>query len=260
MADDSSIQMKIEPAVRRGVGAIGIGMQLVDVLASGGAMKLKDIAAAAGLPPPKAHRYLTSLADAGMVFQADRSGPYELGPMALRVGVASLARHDVIQTACDALPHLRDQIRATCFVSGWGDRGPVILRWEDSQRPVTVVVKVGSSMPVLTSATGRAFLAFLPPAQLGGLMAEEMLRHDRLNSQDRIDALAEETRRHGVGQVDGDFQAGIASLAAPLFSPLRQIAGVVTALGRVGEFDSQPDGAVAQALLDFAQRVSGTGS
>jgi DNA-binding IclR family transcriptional regulator len=260
MAGKSSVQASPEPAARRGVGAIGIGMQLVDVLASGGAMKLKDIAAAAGLPPPKAHRYLASLADAGMVFQADRSGPYELGPMALRVGVASMARHDVIQTACDALPDLRDQIRATCFVSGWGDRGPVILRWEDSQRPVTVVVKVGSSMPILTSATGRAFLAFLPQAQTGGLVAEEMLHDVQLNSQDRVDALIDETRRHGVGRVDGDFQAGIASLAAPLLSPLGQIAGVVTALGRVGEFDSQPDGAISQALLNFAKRLSGAGS
>ena len=79
--------------------------------------------------------------------------------MAVRLSAAVLDRFGCIETACAGLQRLRDDVRATCFVTGWRDRGPVILRWEDSRRPVTVIVQVGSTMPLLTSATGRAFLA-----------------------------------------------------------------------------------------------------
>lgn len=251
MSDPNSIPS----SPRRGIGAVGIGMRLIDILASRGALKLKDLAAAAGLAPPKAHRYLASLVDAGMVAQDGPPGVYALGPMALRIGVAALARHDVVQKASDGLADLRDRIRATCFVSAWSDRGPVILKWEDSQQPVTVVVRVGSVMPLLTSATGRAYLAFLPPTQLDELRAEEEAAAKSMTKR-QIDSLIEETRRQGLGRVTGEFQPDIASLAAPLFAPTGEMVGAVTALGRSNDIDSRADGVVALALRDFANSLS----
>ncbi len=265
MAESPSAQaasnLQPEPA-RRGIGAIDIGMRLIDVLTDNGPMKLKDIAAAAGLPAPKAHRYLASFASAGMVAQAGRSSAYELGPMALRVGVAALERHDVVQQACAALPDLRDDIRATCFVAGWSDWGPIILRWEDSLRPVTVIVQVGSTLPLLRSATGRTFLTFLPDGDVAKLVEQELVDagRSRANALKEIEALIEDTRAQGLGQVAGDFQPGIASLAAPLFTPLGKMVGAVTALGRDGDFDADLDGPIAKALRLFAGRVAGAGA
>ena len=47
----------------------------------------------------------------------------------------ALARNDVIKRATDRLAGLRDDIRETCFLSCWSDRGPMIFRWEVRRRP-----------------------------------------------------------------------------------------------------------------------------
>ena len=241
---------------KRGIGAIETGLTIIDVLASAaGSMQLKDIAAKAGMPPAKVHRYLASFISAGMVSQSGRSGRYDLGPMAMRLGAVALSRFDVIETACSGLKQLRDDVRATCFVTGWSDKGPVILRWEDSQRPVTVIVQVGSTMPLLTSATGRAFLAHLPRESTGKLVARELAADVADYDEDRIQDLIDHTRAAGLGRTDGEFQPGISALAAPLTDPFGHMVGAVAALGRSGEFDGATDGAVANVLREFAKNL-----
>ena len=128
---------------KRGIGSIEIGMRLLDVLTTAdGPMQLKQIAEASEMAPAKVHRYLASFIAAGMVTHTGETGRYDLGPMALRVGVAALRRFDVIERACTGLAGLRDEIHATCFISTWSDKGPIIIRWEDSLRPLTVIVEV----------------------------------------------------------------------------------------------------------------------
>ncbi len=233
-------------------------MGLIDVLASADRpMQLKDIAVAARMPAAKAHRYLASFVACGMVVQSQASNRYDLGPMALRVGVSALNRFDVIDRAGAGLVDLRDDIWATCFTSAWSDKGPIILRWEDSRRALTVIVHVGSTMPLLSSATGRAFLAFLPPELTASLLQSELEDSADAELVARIDAVTRETRASGLGRTLGEFQADIAALAAPLYDPLGRMVGAVTALGCKDEFDAAYDGTVAQKLRAYTARLAG---
>lgn len=244
---------------RRGIGSIEVGMRLLDVLASAdGPMQLKQIAEESEMAPAKVHRYLASFAAAGMVTHTGETGQYDLGPMALRVGVAALRRFDIVERACAGLAALRDDIHATCFIAGWSDKGPVIIRWEDSLRPLTVIVEVGSVMPLFSSATGRAFLAFMPPEQTAKVVEHELSAGGSTVAAERAqaEALMDQIRHYGFGRTYGDFQTGIAAIAAPLYDPLGGMVAAVTALGREGEFDAAPDGAVARRLKDFAIALS----
>jgi DNA-binding IclR family transcriptional regulator len=237
---------------RRGIGAIETGLELLDVLASApGPMKLKEIAAAAGMAPAKAHRYLASFAAGGMVSQAGKSGRYDLGPLAVRLGVVALGRVDIVARAREGLADLRDVLQETCFVAVWSDRGPIIVDWQDSLRPVTVIVERGSILPILISSTGRTCLGFMPSAQLTPLIETEAATDPKAHV--KAAALGEEARQTGFGRVVNDFQDGIASLALPLHDPLGQMVGTVTALGRSDEFDHAVDGQVARQLRLFAE-------
>lgn len=236
---------------RRGIKAIDVGMELLAALAAApGPLMLKDLAARTDMAPAKAHRYLASFIQAGMVRQEGRSGRYDLGPAALRLGLAALARHDVMARAQTRLAALRDQIRATCFLSQWSDRGPIIVAWEDSLQPVTVNVRVGSIMPLLRSATGRVFLAFAPAADVAAVRAAACA--DDVVSLADAEALAAQTRAEGLGRVTGDLQAGIDALAAPLHDAAGRLQGSVTALGPSPAFDATPKGPIARHLLAFA--------
>jgi DNA-binding IclR family transcriptional regulator len=158
---------------QRGIQSVEIGLRVAKVLAdSPGALQLKELAARAGLSASKTHRYLVSLARVGLVQQVD--GRYDLGGMALDFGLAALARIDVVRMASPALASVRDQTGATTFLAVWGYNGPTIVRWEESSQPVTLNVRVGSIMPLLTSATGRLFAAFLPAEQTDTMLRGEM--------------------------------------------------------------------------------------
>ena len=158
---------------QRGIQSVEIGLRVAKVLAeSPGALQLKELAARAGLSASKTHRYLVSLTRVGLVQQVD--GRYDLGGMALGFGLAALARIDVVRSASPALASVRDRTGATTFLAVWGYNGPTIVRWEESSHPVTLNVRVGSTMPLLTSATGRLFAAFLPAEQTDAMLRGEV--------------------------------------------------------------------------------------
>ena len=70
-----------------GIQSVDIGMAVLKALAQAkGPMSLKEIGAACSMAPSKAHRYLHSLVASGLVAQQKRSGKYDLGIFALRLG------------------------------------------------------------------------------------------------------------------------------------------------------------------------------
>jgi len=252
---------KTNSGARQGVRSVEIGARLLTALAQGaGPAPLKALAAAAGMAPAKAHRYLVSLGRAGLIVQDQASGHYDLGPAALSLGLAALGRLDVIRVAGAALPRLRDEIGETVVLAVWGNKGPVVIRLIESTHPVTMNIRVGSVIPVLSSAIGRTFLAYLQPDVAEPAVAAErrsLARADRARwTRPRIAALLRDIRARGLGRVQGELLQGVSVLAAPVFDMEGGIAAVIAALGRQAAFDAAWDGHVAKRLKSEAARIS----
>src|SRR5262245_53536957 len=89
---------------RRGIQSVGVGFRVLAALAADPeAAALGTIAKRAALSPSQAHRYLASLIASGMAVQNAASGRYELGPQAIQIGLAALARTDVFAEADPAI-------------------------------------------------------------------------------------------------------------------------------------------------------------
>lgn len=216
------------------------------------------------MAPAKAHRYLVSYVEAGLVVQGERSGGYDLGPLAVRLGLAALDRFDVVRTAGERLGHLRDEVDETVLLSLWTDAGPTVARIELSRRPVTLAVRAGTTFPLLITATGRIFLAFAPELYSEERIAEELERvnaariADAPHNEAEVARLRDEVRAAGVAAVDQSFLVGVSAVAVPLLATDGRLAGALTAIGPPGTLDLTPDGRDAQALRDFARRCSAT--
>lgn len=240
---------------RQGVQSVETGIAVLRALAAAReALSLKAAAERSGLAPAKAHRYLVSLIRAGMVEQDPLSGRYRLGQGAVEVGLSAIAGLDVMEFAEPALAALRAELDETVLLAVWGNHGPVVVRWADAGRPVTTNIRTGSVMPLVSSATGRAFTAFLPESQTRDMIAAELARAPRLEKAWRK-ALAE-TREHGMSRVDGDLLPGVSAFAAPVFDAGGETVAVIAVLGRQSEFDSGWDGVNARALRETAARLS----
>src|SRR5213595_3514043 len=129
---------------RAGIQSVEVGFALLDVLSKApGPLMLRDLAAAAGMNAAKAHRYLVSFQRLALVMQDAASTRYDLGPAALKLGLASLSRLDCVKLARQRLQPLMEQIGQTLALGVWGNQGPTIVHWEESPQAITVNLRLG---------------------------------------------------------------------------------------------------------------------
>jgi DNA-binding IclR family transcriptional regulator len=246
---------------QQGIQSIEVGGRLLEALAAQPQpLMLRDLALAAGMPAAKAHRYLVSFARMGLVEQDDATGRYGLGPFALQLGLAGLARLDPYRLAQPALADLSAALDQTVALAVWGNHGATIVRWLESSQPVTASLRTGAVMPLTRSATGRAFLAWLPAAQTAKLAREELALNARSGlapaSAEDLARLVEQTRRHGIARAVGDMISGVSGLAAPVFDCNGTMVLALVSLGYSGAFDATWEGVIAVALRASAQKLS----
>lgn len=251
---------------RAGIQSVEVGFALLDTLAaSRSPMMLRDLAAAAHMSAAKAHRYLVSFQRLTLVVQDAHSTRYDLGPAALKLGLASLGRLDAVQLARARMGDLMAQIGQTLAIAVWGNHGPTIVHWQQSPQTITVNLRLGDVMPLLTSATGRCFAAYAPPPAIAPLIKAELQTLAQQRTSPANDAprtltqaktLLADTRAHGLGRVCHTLLPGIAGFCAPVFdSNGHMVMGLVT-LGSTASFDDRWDGIVARHLKAAAQHLS----
>ena len=203
---------------RQGIQSVEIAMTVLLTLEEGGgAMSLTQLATASGMQPSKVHRYLVSLSRVGLVAQSATSGRYDLGPSLRRLGADALRRMDEVGVASDHLPALRDQTGHAVNLAVWGDNGPVIVRWDYGAYALPITVRVGSTLPLLTSSVGRVYLTYLPET-----LTRPVLRAQSPDAARPDPRVVEEittlVRRHGYATTAGAVIPGIYSVAAPVFT------------------------------------------
>ena len=254
---------------RAGIQSVEVGFSLLEALSNAGsALMLRDLAAKADMSPAKAHRYLVSYQRLGLVVQDAATTQYDLGPAALKLGLASLARIDAVRLARARLSPLMNDIGQTLALAVWGNQGPCMVHWEESPQAVTVNLRLGDVMPLLSSATGLCFAAFMATRQvavntrLKGLLKDELTRSQKLGRQDvpanmaEVTALLDEARKHGAARVVNTLLPGVGGFCAPVFDADGHMVLGMVALGSLSTFDTDWRGAVATPLIAAAKQLS----
>ncbi|TFY97843.1 IclR family transcriptional regulator [Ramlibacter rhizophilus] len=248
---------------RAGIQSVEVGFSLLEVLGQArGPLMLRDLAAAAGMSAAKAHRYLVSFQRLALVVQDAVSTRYDLGPAALRLGLASLSRLDAVKLARERMPQLMTRVEHTLALAVRGNHGPTIVHWEEPPHAVTVNLRLGDVMPLLSSATGRCFAAWAPADAIAPLLTEELARARRQGLRELPSTMAEvermlvEVRERGIARVVDVLLPGVAGFCAPVFDADGHLALGIVAMGPTGSFDADWKGAVAGPLRECASQLS----
>lgn len=246
----------------QGIQSADAALRVVNAIAGvSRAMSLKEIAAAAQMTASNTHRYMVSLSRAGMVRQESETGRYDLGPLALRLGLAALSRLDAFDAASRAMVQLRAEIDMPVFLSIWTAEGPIMIRWLDASHALTVTVKPGSRAPLLTAASGRIFLSYEDPERVRAVLVTELrARKARkasvLVTMDDVRQLQQTVRSHGLANVLGERFQSVNGLSAPIFDTFGALAMSITSVGLDHVFDAAYDGRFAEAIRAAAARAS----
>lgn len=268
-----------EPSTQQGIQSVEVAAPLLRVLAgAAGALSLSALAKGAGMPAAKAHRYLVSLIRVGLVEQNPHSGEYDLGTLALELGLASLGRMDAVKLADDTIANLRDATSETVALATWGNHGPTYIRLMQSRRPVTINLQIGSVMPMTYTASGLCFAAFMSEAETEPLLRAELAANrrekiDAPHSKNELAPLLAETRQHGMARMIGNLDpaavrepglsraaerllAGFNAFSAPVFDHDGRMRFALTVVGSAAHISQDWDGQIAQETGKHARQLS----
>jgi DNA-binding IclR family transcriptional regulator len=243
---------------RSGVQSVTIAAAILKALAAGGGeLPLKGLAAATGMPRAKVHRYLASLRATGLIDQDAETGHYRIGSAAIGIGLVGLGRTSPVRQVQDALPRLRDAIGETVTAAIWGDHGPTIVAMEESDHPVTMNVRMGSTLPLLSSVIGRVFLAFMPEATTRPVIAAERRKQPTgLPGNEELAQVLAGIRQRRVAWAHSPLLPGVDAVAAPVFDYRGKLAAVICAVGRTGAMQMKGESIAVETIANAARELS----
>jgi DNA-binding IclR family transcriptional regulator len=226
---------------RGGIQALDAALVVLRGLsAAPGPLSLSQIAREAGMSASKVHRYLASFARAGIVRQTQRLGLYDLGKAAVELGLSAMARFDVVERAAERLEELVEETGAAALLAVWGTHGPTVVRWERTASFVITSLGLGTTLPLLNSATGHVFLAFSPTRVVAERLRDERRRARALGigwpdldpaSDADLKRLVARVRAAGHAGVDGRFIPGLNAVSAPILDWQGEAAAAITLVG-----------------------------
>lgn len=190
--------------------------------------------------------------------------PHDMGPLQDSHG-ANIGRLKAVRVATRALAELSDELDETLGLGVWGNKGPTIVRWEESSQPVSDNLRTGLVLPVLTSVTGLAFAAWMPRDLTAQLIDAELLDDPtgsffpdagRLHQKLVQIRAAGFVRLVGTNEFADLYGTSISALSVPVFDADGAMVLALTAIGASDKLDTSDDGKVLTRMRSCAQSLS----
>ena len=225
---------------------------------------LDRIRQACDLPRSTAYHLLQAMADEGFVDHLEDDHRFALGVAAFEVG-SGYSRHVPLQrVARRLLAAVVDATHQSAHFTVLHGRDVLYVLEERAPGRQSLVTDVGVRLPAHLTASGRAILAALPPAQIRALYPDREAFTQRYGtgpaSPSELRALLTDTRARGYATEDGEVTLGLGSVGVAVLDavgwPIAAIA--VTYPADAGRDAGAVAALVAPVVLELGRRIRGT--
>ncbi len=205
-----------------GVQSLEIGLSVLDVLIDHNEpMMLKDIAQAIQMHPAKCHRYLVSLIRKSYARQLS-DGRYGLGDRVNALGHTGFNQNNILERLTHIANEIKDTLNCGVQIAKWFSEGPIIIQSVEPDSPISIITRIGSRMPLTTSATGQLFASYQSDAVIQPLVIAEWQTGDQADIVEKwqnFSQLQAKIRTQGYATVTGDMLMGINAITIPVIVP-----------------------------------------
>jgi DNA-binding IclR family transcriptional regulator len=214
---------------------------------------LERIARAVDLPRSTAYHLVNAMIEEGFVTHIAEERRYCLGVAAFEVGSGFSRQEPLQRLARRHLAGLVDRVGQSAHLAVPHGRDVLYVVEERAPGRPPLVTDVGVRLPAYLTASGRAILAALPPAQVRALYPDRSAfveRHGRgPTSLSALRTVLAETRQRGHATEEGAVTPGMSSVgAAVLDHNAVPLAGIAVTYPS----DDEPD------LAQLVREVTGT--
>jgi IclR family pca regulon transcriptional regulator len=246
------------------VQGLARGLAVIRAFDGGAAqMTLADISKACDLNRAAVRRSLLTLQTLGYVRGDGRR--FSLTPKILDLGFSFLTSQGIGARVQPLLRQVSEEIGETVALGMLEGTGMVcVAHAPGAQRVLTVGLTVGSRMPLLATAIGRAYLAFSPEEERERLIAgapKTRLTPRTFTDPARLAAAVAQAGKQGYALVDEEFELGVRAIAVPVLDAQgRSIAAlnvvVSTARTPVSALTDIVRPALARAAVHIAEAMA----
>lgn len=254
-----------------GVQSLEIGLSVLDVLIDHNEpMMLKDIAQVMQMHPAKCHRYLVSLIRKGYARKLD-DGRYGLGNRVnnlAALGHSGFSQNNILERLTHIANEIKDTLNCGVQIAKWFSEGPIIIQSVEPDSPISIITRIGSRMPLTTSATGQLFASYQPDAVIQPLVTAEWQTDDEAVMTEKwhnFSQLQAKIRTQGYATVTGDMLIGINAITIPVILPQLAISDktasnglpleyAITIIGTTEQLPMSEQHNVVEQILAIAQR------
>jgi IclR family pca regulon transcriptional regulator len=225
-----SAAVPIQPKEKReGMAGLAKGLAIIEAFSVQPVMSVADAARASGATRAAARRCLLTLVDLNYLELSGRD--FRPLPRLRRLGGILSERDKLAQIAQPLLERARDEIAESVSLAVLdGDQSLFIARAE-AQHYVQTGVRVGATLPIYCSATGRLMLG----RETDDDIAQRLSRHPMIARTSRtltsipdILAAIRTAVNNGYAISDEELAPGIRSMAVPVFSANGNIVATVS--------------------------------
>lgn len=222
-------------------------------------LKGADIGRTLAIPVTTTLRIMTTLHLEGLVRK--NGALFELGPVLIQLGNASLAGTEIRTAALPVLESLTAQTDETSHLAIPCDDRSLIVAVQDSPHPLRAASRPGFLAELHCSSTGKTLLAFLHHLRLNefyGPGAERPTKRTPRThtSLHEISREAELTRKRGYALDDEEFAPGIRCLAAPVFASDGTVAAAIGITASTVRFTKERIPEMARKVRSAAAELS----
>ncbi len=198
-------------------------LKLLETVASAGrALSLAQLAATLNVPKPTVFRLANRLEQSGYLIKEPGKGGFAVGPRLMRLGLeavrtsgANAERHAILAALVAALGE-------TCNFTTMSGTDVLYLDRVETRWPLRLHLEPGSRVPLHSTASGKLFLANLPPDRRRRLLETLLLTAETPSTITSIVRLEEECAtilRRAYSTDNEEFLLGLIAVAVPVTTP-----------------------------------------
>ncbi|MBK5263961.1 MAG: IclR family transcriptional regulator [Alphaproteobacteria bacterium] len=181
----------------------------------------QELAKRTGFPRPTISRITHTLTELGYLTYHERYGCYELGGSALVLGHVARANFNPLERIRPAMQRLAEFSNANVGIGARDRLEMIYLDVMYGPSRISLRFEVGSKVPILSTAMGRAYIAAAPDDEVASLVKQfrKISKDDPDAPQRIVNHAKDEFSRLGFCSSTGDWTDDIHGIAAPVMAP-----------------------------------------